>query len=53
MTLYQLIRTELPQTILVSVSHRPEVEQYHEKHLHLLGEGEWRLDPVEKQPEPV
>ena len=41
--LYQLVRTELPNTILVSVSHRSTVEQHHTKHLELLGEGEWRL----------
>ncbi len=37
--LYQLVRTELPDTIVVSVSHRPTVEQHHERHLELLGEG--------------
>lgn len=45
--LYDLIRTELPHTILVSVSHRSTVEQHHGKHLELLGEGEWRLGRVE------
>ncbi|WP_445170472.1 ABC transporter ATP-binding protein/permease [Mycolicibacterium sp. Dal123E01] len=41
--LYQLVRAELPNTILVSVSHRSTVEQHHRKHLELLGGGEWRL----------
>ena len=45
-TLYQLVRSELPNTIVVSVSHRSSVEQHHEKHLALLGEGEWRLGEV-------
>jgi vitamin B12/bleomycin/antimicrobial peptide transport system ATP-binding/permease protein len=45
-TLYELVRSELPETILVSVSHRPSVEQHHERHLELLGAGEWRLDPL-------
>jgi putative ATP-binding cassette transporter len=53
-TLYQLLRTELPDTIVVSVSHRPTVEQHHERHLRLLGDGQWRLGRVEgDEPVPV
>jgi putative ATP-binding cassette transporter len=44
--LYQLARTELPETILVSVSHRSTVEQHHTHELELLGDGEWRLGRV-------
>ncbi|MBU8813430.1 ABC transporter ATP-binding protein/permease [Mycolicibacterium goodii] len=44
--LYQLVRTELPDTILVSVSHRTTVEQHHTHELQLLGDGEWRLGRV-------
>ncbi len=44
MMLYELVRSELPETILVSVSHRKTVEQHHDKELRLLGDGEWRLD---------
>lgn len=52
--LYDLIRTELPNTILVSVSHRSTVEQHHEKHLELLGDGQWRLGRIEgNEPAPV
>ncbi|MGZ4511938.1 MAG: ABC transporter ATP-binding protein/permease [Mycobacterium sp.] len=51
--LYQLLRTELPDCVVVSVSHRPTVEQHHEQKLHLLGGGEWRLSPVEKEKEPA
>ena len=40
---YDLVRTELPRTILVSVSHRPTVNRYHQQELELLGEGAWRL----------
>ena len=43
LTLYRLVRTALPNTIMVSVSHRSTVEQHHDKQLHLLGDGEWRL----------
>ncbi|MDV3126234.1 ABC transporter ATP-binding protein/permease [Mycobacterium sp. 21AC1] len=56
--LYQLVRTELPDTILVSVSHRTTVEQHHTHQLELLGDGEWRLGRVDgggekKEPAPV
>lgn len=51
--LYQLVRAQLPDCVLVSVSHRPTVEQHHDQQLHLLGGGEWRLGPVEKEPAPV
>ena len=44
--LYELIKAELPKTILVSVSHRATVEQFHGCHLELVGGGEWRLDPL-------
>lgn len=44
--LYDIVRTELPNTILVSVSHRSTVEQHHGKYLELLGEGQWRLGDV-------
>lgn len=53
---YNLVRTELPDTILVSVSHRKTVEQHHSHELVLLGGGEWRFGRVEGQetePAPV
>jgi putative ATP-binding cassette transporter len=54
MTLYQLVRTELPDTILVSVSHRKTVEQHHNKELKLLGGGEWQLSDLgAAEPVPV
>ena len=51
--LYQMVRAELPDCVLVSVSHRPTVEQHHDQELHLLGGGEWRLGPVQKEPAQV
>ena len=52
--LYDLVRTALPNTILVSVSHRHTVEQHHTRHLELLGEGEWRLGRIAgTEPAPV
>src|SRR6478752_2907632 len=53
---YNLVRTEMPDTILVSVSHRKTVEQHHTHELELLGGGEWRFGRVggeEKEPAPV
>jgi putative ATP-binding cassette transporter len=51
---YDLIRTELPDTIVVSVSHRPTVDDYHEQHLQLLGDGAWRLGRIKGgEPAPV
>lgn len=47
--LYQLLRTELPDCVVVSVSHRPAVESLHERQLELLGGGQWRLGPVERE----
>ena len=47
MALYQLLCSELPDCIVVSVSHRPAVEHHHQKALRLLGEGEWRFGPIE------
>jgi putative ATP-binding cassette transporter len=44
--LYTLIRTELSDTILVSVSHRKALEQHHTHELELLGGGEWRFGRV-------
>jgi vitamin B12/bleomycin/antimicrobial peptide transport system ATP-binding/permease protein len=48
--LYQLLRTELPDCVVVSVSHRPTVEQHHDQLLELLGEGRWELRRIEREP---
>ena len=41
--LYRLLRSELPDTIVVSVSHRSTLERFHTRELVLGGEGRWRL----------
>lgn len=51
--LYQLVRSELPECVVVSVSHRPTVEQHHDRQLELIGGGQWRLGPVEHEPATV
>jgi vitamin B12/bleomycin/antimicrobial peptide transport system ATP-binding/permease protein len=48
--LYQLLRSELPECVVVSVSHRRAVELLHDKQLELLGKGQWRLGPVQTEP---
>src|SRR5262249_6058850 len=48
--LYQLLRGELPDCVVVSVSHRRAVEQHHAQQLKLLGGGQWQLGPVEREP---
>lgn len=44
--LYKLIRTLVPDTILVSVAHRSTVDQHHRQKLELDGTGAWALSPV-------
>lgn len=44
--LYRLVRSELPETIVVSVSHRSTVEQHHTRQLKLLGDGRWEVGAV-------
>lgn len=53
LTLYRLVRAELPDTVLVSVSHRHTVAQHHQHLLELLGEGRWRLSRVPQEPAPA
>ena len=48
--LYRLIRTRLPRSIIVSVTHRNTVKQHHLHHLRLIGDGRWEL---ERQGEPA
>ncbi|MEV6767703.1 ABC transporter ATP-binding protein/permease [Nocardia sp. NPDC051030] len=45
--LYHLVRTESPNTVLVSVAHRSTVDQHHTQRLELEGAGVWRLSPVD------
>jgi putative ATP-binding cassette transporter len=44
--LYRALRSQLPDCIVVSVSHRPTLDQHHDRRLELLGDGAWRLEPV-------
>lgn len=49
-TLYRLVRARLPECIIISVTHRTSVEQHHDHHLRLLGDGGWELN---RRAEPV
>lgn len=40
-TLYTLLRTELPDSIVVSVGHRSTLNQFHSRGVELEGEGRW------------
>ena len=44
--LYELVRAELPDTIVVSVSHHRALDEHHQHHLELLGDGAWRFEPI-------
>lgn len=46
--MYQLLRDNLPNAILVSVGHRSSLAAFHTHALDLLGEGKWRLEPLAK-----
>jgi putative ATP-binding cassette transporter len=52
-TLYEVIRSQCPDTIVVSVSQRDTVEQHYQQRLQLLGEGAWRLGRAGEAPTPV
>ncbi len=41
--LYTMVRTDLPDTVLVSIAHRGTVAKHHQQRLELLGDGSWRL----------
>jgi vitamin B12/bleomycin/antimicrobial peptide transport system ATP-binding/permease protein len=47
--MYELLRTELPDTVVVSVGHSPAVERHHQRNLALLGNGAWQLSAVARQ----
>ena len=49
--LYNLLRTELPDCIVVSVSHRSTIEHHHHQELALLGDGPWHLRDIPEQAE--
>ncbi|MEC3915614.1 ABC transporter ATP-binding protein/permease [Nocardia sp. CDC160] len=49
-TLYNLVRTEAPNTVLVSVAHRSTVDRHHNHRLEITGGGPWTFTPLEVVP---
>jgi putative ATP-binding cassette transporter len=47
--LYNVLRRELPDCIVVSVSHRSTIEQHHHQELALFGDGPWHLRDIPEQ----
>lgn len=45
-SLYDLVRTEVPDCMLLSVSHRSTVDRHHTRQLDLSGDGAWELSTV-------
>jgi putative ATP-binding cassette transporter len=45
--LYRTLRAELPNLVVMSVSHHGAARQHHQQQLELLGDGAWRLHPVD------
>ena len=45
--MYELIRTELPDTAMVSVGHRSTLYAQHDKELHLQGNGGWNIREIQ------
>ncbi len=45
-SLYRLLRTRLPDSIMVSVTHRDTIKKHHDYHLHLIGDSGWELHRV-------
>ncbi len=41
--MYQLLRSSLPATVLISVGHRSSLFEFHTQKLEILGQGQWRL----------
>ncbi|MGE2729056.1 ABC transporter ATP-binding protein/permease [Mycolicibacterium vaccae] len=42
--LYELLRVELPDAVVVSVSHRSSVHPFHSSRLELVGDAAWQLE---------
>ncbi len=46
--LYTYLTETLPDATIVSIAHRSALRAFHRTELHLLPEGQWRLDPIEQ-----
>ena len=44
--MYRLLRQNLPNAAILSIGHRSTLYQYHERQLHLAGDGSWQLSEI-------
>ena len=51
--LYDLLRSELPQCMLVSVGHRSTLDAFHSHRLDLTGDGGWAFGATAPAGEPL
>ena len=49
---YRILSERLPDSIIVSVTHRGTVKEHHDHHLRLNGDGTWQLDRKADLPVP-
>ena len=47
--MYSTLRTELPDCIVVSISHRDSVNRLHDRRLNLLDDGQWQLTSTDER----
>ena len=47
--MYRLLQTELPDTAIISVGHRSSLFAYHQKKLHIAGDGSWDITALSWQ----
>ncbi|MCV7424292.1 ABC transporter ATP-binding protein/permease [Mycobacterium yunnanensis] len=51
--LYRVLGDDLPNLVVISVSHDGLVHRFHDQHLELLGGGAWRLNAVDAAARPA
>lgn len=44
--MYELLTAKLPNTSIISIGHRNTLVNYHQKKLHLTGDGSWGLETI-------
>ena len=45
-TMYRLLKSELPNTTLISVGHRSTLKRYHRQQLQIFADGSWALNEI-------
>lgn len=44
--MYELLVEQLPNTSIISIGHRNTLVNYHQRKLHLTGDGSWEIEPI-------